>query len=603
MCGIAGYIGDKKIEKRKTEKILKLMDNRGPDNQNFLKFIFSKKNFYLFSSRLSIVDRFSRSNQPMNFEDLTISFNGEIYNLKELKKIINSKKVELKTKSDTEIVLRMYQIYGHKCVKFLNGMWSFAIFDKKKNELFLSRDRIGEKPLFYFKRKKEFYFGSQTSYIRKLASDYKKLNDKKIITFLKYGYKSLGINNETFFKNINILKPGQNLIIDKNLNLKFKNYWSPKININKSLNESKSIKIIRDNFKSNIKQICKLDLKVGLSLSGGVDSSYLLGFFKKKIGNNIKTYSIVDSDKRYNEENLINANIKKHKVPNTKIRLNNNLNYLNKLKELIKYHDKPISTINYFIQSIIYEKMKKDKIKVSINGNGADELFAGYYHHYIIYYNMLRDKRDKKDFFKEWKKNVLPLLRNPKLKEINNLNYKNFINFYQKKDLKKKFYIKLKDKFFTKDKLKNKLLNELKMYTVPTALLEDDLNAMYHSVENRSPFLNHKLVEKSFSIPSKYLMKNAINKFLLRKSSNTIVPERIRLNREKKGFNASIKSIFKINNKNFLKWLLNKKSPVFNYVNIRSIRKLIKDNRHKLGDLNDQKLFNFISTKVFLESI
>jgi len=108
MCGIAGYIGDKKIEKRKTEKILKLMDNRGPDNQNFLKFIFSKKNFYLFSSRLSIVDRFSRSNQPMNFEDLTISFNGEIYNLKELKKIINSKKVELKTKSDTEIVLRMY---------------------------------------------------------------------------------------------------------------------------------------------------------------------------------------------------------------------------------------------------------------------------------------------------------------------------------------------------------------------------------------------------------------------------------------------------------------------------------------------------------------
>ncbi len=603
MCGLAGYIGNKTVNIKKIREILKLMNNRGPDNQNFIKFSLLKKNLYLFSSRLSIVDRLARSNQPMNFGDLSISFNGEIYNIRELKKIIKSNKLPLKTKSDTEIILRMYQIYGYNCVKFFNGMWAFAIFDKKKNKLFLSRDRIGEKPLFYLKKKKEFYFGSQTSFIRKLANDYNVINDKKIISFLEYGYKSLGITNDTFFKDINILRPGQNLIIDKRLNLKFMNYWSPKIKVNKSLNESKSIKIIKENFDTNIKEICKHDLKIGLSLSGGIDSSYLLGFFKKKLGNNIKTYSIIDKDKRYNEENLIDVNLIKHKVPNIKIRLNKNQDYLSKLQKLIKYHDKPISTTNYFIQSIIYEKMKKDKIKISINGNGADELFAGYYHHYIIYYNSLTDLKSKKIFTKEWEKNILPLLRNPKLKKISNFGFKSFNKFYRKGDLKKKFNINFKDKFFIKDKLKNKMLNELKFYTVPTALIEDDLNAMYNSVENRSPFLNHKLIEKSFTIPSKYFMKYALNKFLLRKSSHNFVPEAIRLNREKKGFNVSVKSIFKIKSENFQKWLLNTKSPIFKYINIKSIKKLIKEYNSGQKDLNDQKLFNFISTKVFLENI
>lgn len=132
MCGLAGYIGNKTVNIKKIREILKLMNNRGPDNQNFIKFSLLKKNLYLFSSRLSIVDRLARSNQPMNFGDLSISFNGEIYNIKELKKIIKSNKLPLKTKSDTEIILRMYQIYGYNCVKFFNGMWAFAIFDKKK---------------------------------------------------------------------------------------------------------------------------------------------------------------------------------------------------------------------------------------------------------------------------------------------------------------------------------------------------------------------------------------------------------------------------------------------------------------------------------------
>ena len=159
MCGLAGYIGNKNISERKVKKILKIMNNRGPDSQNSLKFSFLKKNLYFFSTRLSIVDRFSRSNQPMSFENLSIAFNGEIYNTNELKKIIRRKKVKLKTKSDTEIILRMFQIYGDRCAQYLNGMWSFAIFDRKKINSFCQEIELEKNQYFILKKITNFISG------------------------------------------------------------------------------------------------------------------------------------------------------------------------------------------------------------------------------------------------------------------------------------------------------------------------------------------------------------------------------------------------------------------------------------------------------------
>ena len=455
MCGIAGYIGHKILSDNKINKVLKIMKNRGPDHQGYKKFNYGSNGLYFLSSRLKIVDRNNRSNQPMNFESYTIIFNGEIYNLNELKEKINSKGLKLKTNSDTETILKMYMLYGVECIKYFDGMWAFAIYDSSKERIFISRDRIGEKPLYVLRKNKEFFFGSQTLFLRSMAENYNKLNKKKIYSYLKYGFKSIEQTNESFYKDIFKLEAGTNILINKNLDIKYIKYWKP-IAKEKKISEKKCTELIKDNFNKKIKQICKSNLKIGLSLSGGIDSNFLLGYFVKNINRNIHTYSIIDKDQRYNEERLINYSVKKHKVKNTKIYLSNKNDYFDDLKNLIKYHDKPVSTISYFLQSYIYKKMSKDNIKISIGGNGADELFAGYYHHYILYYNSLKNKKEKLLFLNSWKENILPILRSDEYKKIRKKNIKSYFTFFNDKDLKKKNIIFPREKNFATNLLKKK---------------------------------------------------------------------------------------------------------------------------------------------------
>jgi len=307
---------------------------------------------------------------------------------------------------------------------------------------------------------------------------------------------------------------------------------------------------------------------------------------------------------KYNEEDLIDMSIKKLKVKNTKIYLSRESNYFKNLKQLINYHDKPISTISYFLQSLIYKRMKQDNIKICITGNGADELFAGYYHHYNLFYNSLKKIRDKQFFIKAWKENVLPVLRNNEYKNIYNKNVKSFFTFFDDKYLKQKNLKEFKDRRFTKNILKNKMLNELFYQTMPLALFEDDLNSMYYSIENRSPFLNKDLVNLSTKIPTSLLMKNSYNKYLLRYCSKGFIDDKIRLNREKKGFNASFYSIFSFKDKKFKEWFFDAKSPIFEFINRKIFLKSFKSNYEKgFSDMNEQGLFNICSTKIFLENI
>ena len=180
--------------------------------------------------------------------------------------------------------------------------------------------------------------------------------------------------------------------------------------------------------------------------------------------------------------------------------------------------------------------MKDDGVKVCVTGNGADELFAGYYHHYNLYYNSIKNKIFKTTFKKEWEKNILPLIRNKEYKSLKRKNLKSYFSLIDEKYLNFKKIEMYKEKYFLKNLLRNKLINELLYQTIPLALTEDDLNSMYYSIENRSPFLNRDLVETSFKFPTKYLMKNSFNKYLLRESSKNIIPEKIRLNRREERF-------------------------------------------------------------------
>ena len=180
MCGIAGFFGAKKIDDSSIRKTLSSMKNRGPDySESFEQKIGDNNFIYLLHSRLSIIDLNDRSNQPFTINEHTIIFNGEIYNYIELKKILEKKGVKFRTNSDTEVLLQSYILFGEKCLDYLDGMWSFAIYDSKKQILFLSRDRFAEKPLYYTVQPEGIYFGSQISFIKNLSNKKFQKNEKK----------------------------------------------------------------------------------------------------------------------------------------------------------------------------------------------------------------------------------------------------------------------------------------------------------------------------------------------------------------------------------------------------------------------------------------
>jgi asparagine synthase (glutamine-hydrolysing) len=222
MCGIAGYITNdnysNSLFQKNAYELKRIMKNRGPDQQG--SFRNSQKNYSvnLFSSRLSIIDLDKRSNQPFHSGDYVLVFNGEIYNYLEIRKILELKKIKFKTNSDTEVLLKSYEVWGKDCVKYFDGMWSFAIYDYLKKEVFLSRDNFGEKPLYYFYDQKNFVFGSEIKFIQNLIpnKDIKKINYDKIEDYLTKGYKSLNKNNSSFYKNINQLDSGTNLTVSLN---------------------------------------------------------------------------------------------------------------------------------------------------------------------------------------------------------------------------------------------------------------------------------------------------------------------------------------------------------------------------------------------------
>ena len=222
MCGIAGYLGRKKISKKLIYKTLNLMKNRGPDNQNYKLYRVFDLNLYMLHSRLNIIDINKRSNQPYFFKDYAIIFNGEIYNYLELKHDLKKKGIKFSTNSDTEVLLKSYLFYGLKFLKNLEGMWSFVILNKKKQQVLISRDRFGEKPLFYTFKKKELYFGSEIKFIKSLSNKKFKINDDHLIKYLFFGYRSIHKSYDTYFKKIKEFPKSSYLMLNKAFKLNFK---------------------------------------------------------------------------------------------------------------------------------------------------------------------------------------------------------------------------------------------------------------------------------------------------------------------------------------------------------------------------------------------
>jgi len=391
MCGIVGIYNfdNSKISKNELKKFNNSLTHRGPDAEGYY---FNKIETLGFGHRrLSIIDTTSEANQPMSYDNdrYTIVFNGEIYNFIELKSELINLGFKFKTTGDTEVILASYIAWGENCQLKFNGMWAFAIWDSLKKKIFISRDRFGVKPIYYLINNNYLYFASELKAFMHIKKE--NIPDFKYSNFIysskDHSNNSYEVTEETFLNNVKELNPGHQLIIDTSSQCTQKKWWSTidnLIEIPKNYNDQ------LDHFKTLFFNSCKLrmrsDVKIATSLSGGIDSSSIVATI-----NNFKsswecllttsfpyeTYILDYKNEINNETEYAKEAIKNSEVIPQIIELE-----LNKVdpEEIIKtiYHQEEVTGDDGLGPWSIYKNMKKNNVKVSIDGHGGDELMAGY---------------------------------------------------------------------------------------------------------------------------------------------------------------------------------------------------------------------------------
>lgn len=608
MCGIAGYFCKVQVGESNILKTLNLMRNRGPNNQDFRVFRTSGKERFvgLLHSRLSIIDLDPRSNQPFTIGSHTIVFNGEIYNYLELRDALHKRGIVLNTSSDTEVLLHYFRIYGEKCVDFLEGMWAFAVYDSENETLFLSRDRFAEKPLYYYEDENGVYFGSELKFLKCLSGKSFSVNYRHLRRHIAHGYKALYKSEETYFENIRELKYAENLLITSSGRKAHQRYWTPRSKIDDNMSLADAIEGTKEALLNSVKIRLRADVPLAFCLSGGVDSAAIASMAAKEYGAKVTTFSIIDSDERYNEEDNIMATIRDIGCEYHLISASQE-DPLSRLKKLIEYHDAPIATISYFVHSMISEKISGNGFKVSFSGTSADELFTGYYDHFLLHLNEMRNTDDYDSCLHDWSGNILPFIRNPDLQNPNlyhqrpNFRDHIFDASHQIEDFfLEPFAETYTEKKFSDNLLRNRMLNELFHEATPVFLHEDDLNSMFYSVENRSPYLDKNLQAFSYSIPNKHLIKNGYGKYILREAVNGYLNDQVRLDRRKKGFNASINSIIDLEDPSALDYILNPASELYEILDREKVRLLLSEKNQP--NHFSKFIFNLLNARIFLEN-
>lgn len=538
MCGFTGYVSKSKNKQETIKKMSDMIYHRGPDDFSY----YVDDHIAMGFRRLSIID-LENGRQPMENEDgsLVITFNGEIYNYRELKESLEERGHIFKTNSDTEVIIHGYEEYKEQIVKKLRGMFAFVIWNKNNNELFGARDYFGIKPFYYYKNDSIFIYGSEIKSFIPNKEFKKEMNNDALKTYLTFQYSTL---DETFFKNVFRLKPGHYFKY-KNNQLKISSYFNFEYEEqNKKIEEI--IKDINNTLDESVKYHKISDVEIGAFLSGGVDSSYIVSSLKPDT-----TYSVGFSYEKFNETTDAKRLSDILNIQN-KSKLITKEEFLEGVKNVQYYSDEPHANLSAVGLYYLSNLASKDK-KVVLSGEGADELYGGY----DLYNSSKWHKRYQRVpfIFRKFIKSIALKLPNIRGKEFliksgmkledyyigqafifddNESNsilknkYKTNIKF---KDVTKPYFEKVKDK---SDLIKMQYL-DMNLWLPNDILLKADKMTMANSLELRVPFLDKEVFKQSLSIPDNYKVNNGITKYCFREASKSILPNEWS-NRKKKGF-------------------------------------------------------------------
>ena len=542
MCGFCGYINKK--EKESIKKMNDAIIHRGPDDESYYKDDFIAMGF----RRLSIID-LKGGRQPMTNEDDTmiITFNGEIYNFKEIKEDLIKKGHTFKTNADTEVILHGYEEYKEKILDKLRGMFAFAIWDKNNKKLFCARDHFGQKPFYYGIFNDTFMYASEIKSLLYHPDFKKEVNKEALKPYLTF---QTSVLEETFFKGVYKLRPGHYLTYDFNTNkIETKEYY----NINfkpKEQDFDKLVEKIDDTITKSIDYHIISDVPVGAYLSGGIDSSYVVSYLKPD-----KTFSVGFDYKNFNEVPMAKDLSDMLNIQN-KNELINSDDFFESIDKVQYYADEPTANLSavplYFLS-----KLASKDVKVVLSGEGADELFGGY----TSYDEDIKLKKYRKlPFFirKALKTLVSPLpsfhgknfltkggskiedyyvgnafiFNNKEANKILSDKYKSNLTY---QEITKPYF----DKVANEDDLTKMQYLDMYFWLPNDILLKADKMSMANSLELRVPILDKEVFALAKTIPTKYKLSHNTTKYILRKAASKRIPEEW-YKRRKKGFPVPI---------------------------------------------------------------
>lgn len=602
MCGITGkiYFANQTVNEQDiltmNEKIL----HRGPDDGGV--YISPDQKVGLGHRRLSIIDLSPLGHQPMSYLDrYQIVFNGEIYNFQEKRDLLLKVGYTFKSKSDTEVILALYDKFGKKCLEHLRGMFAFALYDEKEKTIFCTRDRVGKKPFKYYLDENVFIFASELKAILTQKEYKKEVDYLAIHHYLTLQYCPAPL---TGFKNIKKLEPAHYLFIDlKTKKVEKERYW--KLDYSKKLNLSKEEwkKRILEKLEESVKLRMISDVPLGAFLSGGIDSSAIVALMSKNSEKPIKTFSIGFSEEKYNELKYARIIAKKFKTDHREFIVKPNAIEL--LPMLVRQYEEPFADSSA-LPTYYVSKLTRDFVTVALNGDGGDENFAGYGRYSVQKFGLWYDKLGPihKYFVLPISKFLAKNIKNTffdraylfakTMGEKYNYRYLNYIHYFSN-ELKAELYTdSFKEKTknidsynivankFSEAKTKNKmdqcLYADFSTYLHDDLMTKVDIDSMTVALEGRSPFLDHEMLELTAQIPFNLKLKGLNNKkFILKEALRGLVPDSVMF-RPKMGFGVPIDSWFRNELKGYAyETLLSKRMTKRNLFKKEAIKALLDE--------------------------
>jgi asparagine synthase (glutamine-hydrolysing) len=628
MCGIAGFVD---FNKNSTELDVKAMiaplNHRGPDGEGTLLLKNSEAVIGFGHKRLSIIDLSNNGKQPMSLDHLHITFNGEIYNYREIKIELLELGHQFCGESDTEMILHAYKQWGINAVDKFIGMFAIVLYDDLNKEILILRDRAGVKPLFYYQKNDLFLFSSELKSFQEHPNFEKNLNLDAVAAFMQYGNVP---TPHCIFKNCKKVNPGHFIKIDlKSKNKQEIQYW----NVYDYYNKPKS-KISYQEAKKETKKIllsaCKYrmvaDVPVGVFLSGGYDSTTVAALLQSESTKKLKTFTIGVPDIGLNEAPYAKDIAHHLGTDHTEVHCTEE-EALEMIKDLPFYYDEPFADSSA-IPTTLVSKMARKDVTVALSADGGDEIFAGYNRYdFMFRYGKKLNKipsffrnslvgimnnvsseslpilKNKYNFHNRYEK-LKTVLKDPSKKEIMLSLSQQFTNKQMSKIMKNNFS-ELETMYQSNELLKdsNSSLSYMMAVDFQTYLLDDilqkvDRATMTHSLEGREPFLDHRILEFAAQLPDNFKYNNGIKKRILKDITHQYIPQKL-LDRPKMGFAIPIASWLNNQLKDYVEEYINKdrivKQGIFNWSYISQLKTSFYSGRKEY----DTKLWYFLTFQMW----